>query len=80
MQGSTYSMVGALNKIPIALIGLIFFKSPTTKVGLLGISLGLLGGIVFTVLLRPPSLALFLAPLVVSLPLSSVPRGANNCK
>ena len=72
-------MVGALNKIPIALIGLIFFKSPTTKVGLLGISLGLLGGIVFTVLLHPPSLALSCTSFL-SLPLSSVPRGASNCK
>eukprot|EP00277_Geminigera_cryophila_P015214 CAMPEP_0179447976 /NCGR_PEP_ID=MMETSP0799-20121207/31769_1 /TAXON_ID=46947 /ORGANISM="Geminigera cryophila, Strain CCMP2564" /LENGTH=483 /DNA_ID=CAMNT_0021239251 /DNA_START=217 /DNA_END=1669 /DNA_ORIENTATION=- len=48
VSGSTYSMVGALNKIPIAIIGFAFFNSPTTKMGLLGVSIGLLGGIVFT--------------------------------
>lgn len=49
VSGSTYSMVGALNKIPIAMIGFAFFNSPTTNMGLIGVSIGLLGGIVFTV-------------------------------
>ena len=33
VSGSTYSMVGALNKIPIAIIGFAFFNSPTTQLG-----------------------------------------------
>jgi len=48
VSGSTYSMVGALNKIPIAIIGFVFFNSPTTRWGVVGVSIGLLGGIVFT--------------------------------
>lgn len=48
-SGSTYSIIGALNKIPIAIVGFIFFKTPTSHWGVAGICIGLLGGLVFTI-------------------------------
>jgi len=47
-SGSTYSMVGALNKIPSSILGLIIFNDPIDVLNLLGVAIGLLGGIVFT--------------------------------
>jgi hypothetical protein len=40
--------VGALNKIPIAVMGYVCFGAPVNKHGILGIGIGLIGGIVFT--------------------------------
>ena len=45
--GATFSMVGALNKIPIALSGFVFFDNPVTVHGLLAIVVGSLSGIVY---------------------------------
>lgn len=46
---SIYSLVGSLNKVPLALIGLFAFNVPWTVPNLLSILVGTLAGIVFTV-------------------------------
>ncbi|KAI9810998.1 MAG: GDP-mannose transporter into the lumen of the Golgi [Pycnora praestabilis] len=45
---TTYSMVGALNKLPIALSGLIFFDAPVTFPSVSAIAVGFVSGIVYT--------------------------------
>jgi len=47
-SGSTYSMVGALNKIPSSILGILIFRDPLSVLNLCGVAIGLLGGIVFT--------------------------------
>lgn len=46
-SSTTYSMVGALNKLPIALSGLIFFDAPVTLPGVSAIGVGFVSGIVY---------------------------------
>ncbi|SCU86515.1 LAMI_0D02432g1_1 [Lachancea mirantina] len=48
-SSTTYSMVGALNKLPIALSGLIFFDAPKNFLSFFSIFLGFLAGIVYAV-------------------------------
>lgn len=48
-SSTTYSMVGALNKLPIALSGLIFFEAPSNFLSILSIFIGFLSGIVYAV-------------------------------
>lgn len=48
-SSTTYSMVGALNKLPIALSGLIFFDAPRNFLSISSIFLGFLSGIVYAV-------------------------------
>lgn len=48
-SSTTYSMVGALNKLPIALSGLIFFDAPRNFLSIFSIFLGFLAGIVYAV-------------------------------
>ena len=48
-SSTTYSMVGALNKIPIALSGLIFFDAPVTVPSVSAIAIGSASGIVYAV-------------------------------
>lgn len=45
---TTYSMVGALNKLPIAISGLIFFSAPITFGSISAIFLGFVSGLVYT--------------------------------
>lgn len=45
---TTYSIVGSLNKIPTAILGLLFFHVPTSTANMLSISVGLLAGVCFT--------------------------------
>jgi GDP-mannose transporter len=45
---TTYSMVGALNKLPVALSGLIFFDAPVTFGSVTAIFVGFVSGIVYT--------------------------------
>jgi GDP-mannose transporter len=45
---TTYSMVGALNKLPIALSGLIFFDAPVTFGSVSAIFVGFISGVVYT--------------------------------
>ncbi|CAR31058.1 hypothetical protein ZYGR_0P03640 [Zygosaccharomyces rouxii] len=46
-SSTTYSMVGALNKLPIALSGLLFFDAPKNFLSILSIFIGFLSGIVY---------------------------------
>ncbi|KAK4650102.1 GDP-mannose transporter into the lumen of the Golgi [Podospora pseudocomata] len=46
-SSTTYSMVGALNKLPIAVSGLIFFDAPVTFGSVTAIFLGFVSGLVF---------------------------------
>ena len=48
-SGATYSMVGALNKLPIAVSGLVFFDAPVTIPSVSAIVLGFVSGIVYAV-------------------------------
>lgn len=48
-SGATYSMVGALNKIPIAVSGLVFFDAPITLPSVSAIMIGASSGIVYAV-------------------------------
>ena len=44
---TTYSLVGSLNKIPVALIGLVAFNVPWSPQNLLSILVGLSAGVIF---------------------------------
>ena len=46
-SSTTYSMVGALNKLPIAVSGLIFFDAPVTFGSVTAIFVGFVSGLVF---------------------------------
>ncbi|KAI4150209.1 MAG: hypothetical protein LQ341_001142 [Variospora aurantia] len=46
-SSTTYSMVGALNKLPIALSGLIFFDAPITFPSVSAIAVGFVSGLVY---------------------------------
>ncbi|OKL62383.1 GDP-mannose transporter 1 [Talaromyces atroroseus] len=48
-SSTTYSMVGALNKLPIAVSGLIFFDAPVTLGSVSAIAIGFVSGIVYSV-------------------------------
>ncbi|KAI9762333.1 MAG: GDP-mannose transporter [Chaenotheca gracillima] len=48
-SSTTYSMVGALNKLPIAVSGLVFFDAPVTFGSVSAISIGFVSGIVYAV-------------------------------
>ncbi|PPJ51333.1 hypothetical protein CBER1_08626 [Cercospora berteroae] len=46
-SSTTYSMVGALNKLPIAISGLVFFDAPVTMASVSAIFVGFVSGLVF---------------------------------
>jgi GDP-mannose transporter len=46
-SSTTYSMVGALNKLPIAISGLIFFSAPVTIGSVSAICIGFVSGIIY---------------------------------
>jgi GDP-mannose transporter len=48
-SSTTYAMVGALNKLPVAIMGILFFAAPVTFGSVFAISLGFVSGIVYTV-------------------------------
>ncbi|CAI4409797.1 CPG_1a_G0014970.mRNA.1.CDS.1 [Saccharomyces cerevisiae] len=48
-SSTTYSMVGALNKLPIALAGLVFFDAPKNFLSFFSIFLGFLSGLLYAV-------------------------------
>jgi GDP-mannose transporter len=48
-SSTTYSMVGALNKLPIAVSGLVFFDAPVTFGSVTAIFIGFVSGIVYAV-------------------------------
>jgi GDP-mannose transporter len=47
-SSTTYSMVGALNKLPLAVSGLIFFAAPVTVGSVSAILIGFISGLVYT--------------------------------
>jgi len=47
-SSTTYSMVGALNKLPVALSGLVFFDAPITFGSVSAIFVGFVSGLVYT--------------------------------
>lgn len=47
-SSTTYSMVGALNKLPIAVSGFIFFSAPVTFGSVSAIIIGFISGIVYS--------------------------------
>ncbi|KAI1839847.1 hypothetical protein JX266_013943 [Neoarthrinium moseri] len=47
-SSTTYSMTGALNKLPLAISGLIFFHAPVTFGSVSAIFLGFVSGLVYT--------------------------------
>lgn len=46
-SSTTYSMVGALNKLPIAISGLVFFDAPFTLASVSAIFIGFVSGVVY---------------------------------
>ncbi|KAK9893980.1 UDP-galactose transporter [Cystobasidium minutum MCA 4210] len=48
-SSTTYSMVGALNKLPVAASGLIFFGDPVTFSSVTGIFTGFVAGLVYAI-------------------------------
>jgi GDP-mannose transporter len=46
-SSTTYSMVGAINKLPIAVFGLIFFAAPVTFGSVSAILIGFISGLVY---------------------------------
>ncbi|KAG3189028.1 hypothetical protein PC129_g25172, partial [Phytophthora cactorum] len=48
-SSTTYSMVGALNKLPIAISGLIFFSAPVTVGSVSAIFIAFVSGIVYAI-------------------------------
>lgn len=46
---STYSMVGSLNKIPLTILGVIFFAAPLNLIGGSSITIGLIAGGLFSI-------------------------------
>jgi GDP-mannose transporter len=46
-SSTTYSMVGALNKLPLAICGLVFFAAPITVGSVSAIIIGVISGIVY---------------------------------
>ena len=49
VTSTTYSMVGALNKLPVAVSGLIFFDAPVTFGSVSAIGVGFVSGIVYAI-------------------------------
>ena len=47
-SSTTYSMVGALNKLPIAVSGLVFFNEPVTFPKVSAIGVGFASGLIYT--------------------------------
>ena len=47
-NSTTYSMVGSLNKLPIAIFGMIYFKDPITFGNLTAVFLAFFSGLVYT--------------------------------
>ena len=48
-SSTTYSMVGALNKLPIAISGLVFFAAPVTFGSVSAIIVGSIAGVIYAV-------------------------------
>lgn len=71
-SSTTYSMVGALNKLPIALSGLIFFDAPVTFPSVSAIAVGFVSGMVYALAKVKQSAK------KVGLPVSNAPMSASS--
>ncbi|KAJ3040839.1 GDP-mannose transporter into the lumen of the Golgi [Rhizophlyctis rosea] len=47
-SSTTYSMVGALNKLPIAIAGMLFFSDPVTFGGVAGVAIAFSAGLLYS--------------------------------
>ncbi|KAL1642023.1 GDP-mannose transporter into the lumen of the Golgi [Diplodia intermedia] len=72
-SSTTYSMVGALNKLPIAVSGLVFFDAPVTFGSVSAIMIGFVSGIVYAVAKVRQN-----ASKSEALPTQSVPMSASS--
>lgn len=73
-SSTTYSVVGALNKLPIAISGLVFFDAPVTIPSVSAIAIGFLSGVVYALAkIRDNA-----RPKAGILPTSSVPMSASS--
>lgn len=72
-SSTTYSMVGALNKLPIALSGLVFFGDPVTFFSVTAILLGFVAGIVYAVAKMQQSKS-----KSSGLPMSNIPMSSSS--
>ncbi|KAL8693662.1 MAG: hypothetical protein Q9218_001572 [Villophora microphyllina] len=73
-SSTTYSMVGFLNKLPLALSGLIFFDAPVTVPSVSAIGVGFVSGIVYALAKVKQSSA----PKTGILPTSAPPISASS--
>lgn len=73
-SSTTYSMVGALNKLPIAVSGLVFFDAPVTLGSVSAIAIGFVSGIVYSVAKFKQNAK----PRTGILPTTSVPLSASS--
>lgn len=82
-SSTTYSMVGALNKLPIAVSGLVFFDAPVTFPSVSAIAVGFISGVVYAVAkvkqnARPRIGTLPLTRPVMSRPVSASSRSMTD--
>lgn len=73
-SSTTYSMVGALNKLPIAISGLIFFDAPVTFPSVSAIAIGFISGLVYA-LAKVKQNAM---PKTGVLPVANIPVSASS--
>jgi len=72
-SSTTYSMVGALNKLPIAISGLVFFSAPVTFGSVSAIAIGFVSGIIYALARVKQSSA-----AKESLPMTRIPMSASS--
>lgn len=48
-SSTTHAMVGALNKLPLAIAGILFFADPVTFGGVVAILMGFVSGLIYNV-------------------------------
>ncbi|KAI6778249.1 uncharacterized protein J7T54_004880 [Emericellopsis cladophorae] len=72
-SSTTYSMVGALNKLPIAISGLVFFSAPVTFGSVSAIAIGFVSGIIYALARVKQSSA-----AKDSLPMTRIPMSASS--
>lgn len=77
-SSTTYSMVGALNKLPIALSGLVFFDAPVTFGSVTAIFIGFISGIVYAVAKMRQSQQKKEGLPMTTIPVSASSRSAND--
>jgi len=78
-SSTTYSMVGALNKLPIALSGLVFFDAPVTFGSVSAIFIGFVSGLVYAWgKIRQSEKSTISLPTTTNKPVMSASSQSNN--